>query len=161
MDLSFADNLPVKDMPWYFFTSVLIICIVYFLQSDGLIYAVIIALVAELINIFLTHTITKSVENKMKTRHRRAVEGYVKRIKLNKKRISELEDLQEKAADKIYKANTRIKELEEELEESQTKIEEVAKMPEDAIPPSTPKPEASQGYENHLPDGSKKKPPRT
>ncbi len=144
-----------------FFTSVLIISIVYFLQSDGLIYAVIIALVAELINIFLTHTITKSVENKMKQRHRKAVDGYVKRIKLNKKTISELEDLQEKAADKIYKANARIKELEEELEESQAQIEKTVEAPKETTPPQKSQPKETKDYVNHLPDGSKKKPSRT
>ena len=53
-----------------FFTSILIIAILYYLQADGLIYATIIALVAELINIFLTHTLTKTVENKMKIKNR-------------------------------------------------------------------------------------------
>jgi len=145
-----------------FFTSVLIIAILYFLQSDGLIYAVIIALVAELINIFLTHTITKSVENKMKTRHRRAVEGYIKRIKVNKKTISELEDLQEKAAEKIYKANSRIKELEDALEENQIELEKSTETTEEAPTKKAAKPEEpAQGYVDHLPDGSKKKPSRT
>ena len=143
----------------------LIICILYYLQADGLIYSVIIALVAELINIFLTHTITKSVENKMKIKHRRAVEGYIKRIKANKKTINELEGLQEKAAEKIYKANARIKELEEELEKA---WEETEKMGQDAdaVPEVHPK-EAKQSkeaepkdYINHLPDGSKKRPAR-
>jgi len=140
-----------------FFTSVLIIAIVYFLQADGLIYAVIVALVAELINIFLTHTITKSVENKMKRRHRRAVDGYIKRIKQNKKTILELEGIQEKAAEKIYKANDRIKELEESLEETQAKTKKLTKAPEHT-PDTDPEaePEDPKDFADHLPDGSKR-----
>lgn len=154
-----------------FFTCILIICILYYLQADGLVYSVIIALVAELINIFLTHTITKTIENKMKLKNRKAVEGYIKRIKANKKTISELEGLQEKAVEKIYKANTRIKELEEELEEIQTEMENMAQNPESVpvVPAkgATParggapaKGKESKDYVNHLPDGSKKRPAR-
>lgn len=146
-----------------FFTCILVICILYYLQENGLVYSVIIALVAELMNIFLTHTITKSVETKMKTRHRRAVEGYIKRIKSNKKTISELQQLQEKAAEKIYKANSRIKELEDELEEVREAAEKVVQETEDV---SDPLPEVlkparePKNYADHLPDGSKKRPTR-
>lgn len=145
-----------------FFTSILIISILHYLQSDGLIYAVIIALVAELINIFLTHAITKSVENKMKARHRRAVEGYIKRLKANKKTIGELEKLQEKAADKIYKANSRIKELEETLEDHQSELEKMTQLAQEAssVEMDVDLPEEPKDYIDHLPDGSRKKPSR-
>ena len=145
-----------------FFTSILVIAILYYLQSDGLIYATIVALVSELINIFLTHTLTKSVENKMKLRHRRAVEGYIKKIKSNKKTIAELEQLQEKAADKIYKANGRIKELEETLEQYQAELEKFAQPVQEPTeqPPEVPTSEDPKDYKDHLPDGSQKKPHR-
>lgn len=147
-----------------FFTSILIITVLYFLQADGLIYAVIIALTAELINIFLTHTLTKSVEKKLKLRHRRSVEGYIKRIKANKKSIAELEKLQEEAATKIYKANARISELEEELETMTREMEvkdqaKKSKEPPAKAPKPQPAPETAR-YADHLPDGSKRKPPR-
>lgn len=98
-----------------FFTSIIIVAIFYFLQSDGLIYITIIALVAEMMNIFLTHTLTKSVEEKMKDRHKRMVQGYLSRIKSNKRTIKELEKIQDEAASKLYKANEKIKSLEREI----------------------------------------------
>ncbi|MEH0020991.1 MAG: hypothetical protein V6Z89_15155 [Desulfobacter sp.] len=152
-----------------FFTSILIVAILYYLQADGLIYVTIIALVAELINIFLTHTLTKSVEEKMKARHRQAIQGYLKRIKSNKKTIKELEGLQEDAASKIYKANTKIKELEKQIQDlsgeapeptveepTPPKPDEKKPTPKDAasIPPKPP-----ADMRDHLPDGSNRKPP--
>ena len=99
-----------------FLTAICIVAVLYFLQADGLIYATIIALIAELINIFMTHTLIKSVEKRLKTQHRKIIEGYLKRLKVAKKNIKELETLQENAARKLYKANVTIKEYEAKLE---------------------------------------------
>ncbi len=147
-----------------FFTSIIIVAILYYLQADGLIYVTIIALCAELINIFLTHTLTKSVEEKMKTRHRRSVQGYLNRIKANKKDIAELEKLQEEAASKIYKANGKIKELEQQVEklsgEASTppisKKDQQKPKKEEAIPAKEAPPETPADLRDHLPDGSKR-----
>ncbi|MCG8632947.1 MAG: DUF6444 domain-containing protein [Desulfobacterales bacterium] len=150
-----------------FFTSIIIVAILYYLQADGLIYITIIALCAELINIFLTHTLTKSVEDKMKARHRRSIQGYLNRIKANKKTIKELEQIKDDAAGKIYKANEKIKELELQIEklsgnapvpppsDEQPKPEKKKKKPKKEKPPEQP-----ADLRDHLPDGSnRKKPP--
>ncbi len=47
-----------------FLTSIIIVCILYFMQASGLIFVTIVALVAEFMNITMTHSITKSVEKK-------------------------------------------------------------------------------------------------
>ena len=77
-----------------FLTAMLVIIIIYYLQADGLIYATIIALIAELLNIFMAHALTKSVEKKMQSRIRKLVDGYSKRIKANRKTIQNLERIQ-------------------------------------------------------------------
>ncbi len=143
-----------------FFTSLLIVTILYYLQADGLIYVTIIALVAELVNIFLTHTMTKSVEKKLKTIHQLSTEGYLARLKSNRKTIKELEKLQDEAGSKLYKASEKIKKLEEKLENQietnpPAETQEVEKT-EPAIPPQPEQePPAPTGY-NDLPDGSKR-----
>ena len=95
-----------------FFTSILIVVILYYLQSDGLVYVTIIALVAELVNIFMTHTVTKSVEKKLKIQHRRILDGYKNRLKSNDTAIKEFERIQEESVTKIYNANMKIKKYE-------------------------------------------------
>lgn len=148
-----------------FFTSMIIVAILYYLQADGMIYVTVIALVAELINIFLTHTMTKSVEKKLNLRHQHLEEGYLARLKSNKETIKELERIQEEAGSKLYKASEKIKELEEKLE-----TEEKTAPPADNIeiktqapaPPSPPPkipetdPPPRSGTYNDLPDGSKR-----
>ena len=107
-----------------FFTSILIVIILYYFQADGIVYVTIIALVAELINIFMTHTVTKSVEKKLTAQHRRVMSGFAKRLTANRNRIKEFENAQEASVKILYKANMKIKELEEKLGQSQTPQEE-------------------------------------
>lgn len=99
-----------------FFTAMLIVIILYYLQVDGLIYATIIALIAELINIFMAHTLTKSVEKRMKKHTRKLVDGYSRRLKANRNTIKELERVQEESVKKLYTANLKIKEYETKIE---------------------------------------------
>jgi hypothetical protein len=105
------------------FTSILIVVILYFLQSDGFIYVTVIALVAELINIFMTHTVTKAVEKKLTIQHRRILDGYKNRLKSKTKTIKEFEQLQEDAVKKLYNANMKIKEYEQMLAGDKTAAE--------------------------------------
>jgi len=98
-----------------FLTSVLIVAIIYYLQTDGLIYATIIAVVAELINIFMTKTLTQSVEKKAAADFGKIIDGYKIKITGQKKAIKDLEDIQEQSINKIYKANLKIREYEEKL----------------------------------------------
>lgn len=99
-----------------FFTAMIIVIILYYLQVDGLIYCTIIALIAELINIFMAHTLTKSVEKRMKKHSRKLVDGYSKRLKTNRKTIQELERVQEESVKKLHNANLKIKEYEAKIE---------------------------------------------
>ena len=141
-----------------FFTSILIITILYFLHEDGLIYVTVIALAAELINLFLTHTLTKTVEAKYKNQNRKAREGYLKRIRANQKAIKELEELQEDAARKLFKKNEEIKTLEEELKNLKaTHPQKPAIQPTSPAKP-TPKPQRKTPEKYiDLPDGSNRK----
>lgn len=98
-----------------FFTSILIVSILYYLQADGLIYVTIIAVVAELMNMFLTQTLSKSVEKKLNTKWGKLVEGYKSQLAKKNKTIKELEKIQDESVRKIYMANKKISEYEERL----------------------------------------------
>ncbi len=98
-----------------FFTAIIIVCILYFLQADGLIYVTIIALVAELINIFLAQAMAKSSEKKLEDKYNQMADIYKKRIMDKEKTISEFEKVQEESVRRLFKANTQIKEYEIKL----------------------------------------------
>lgn len=144
-----------------FFTAMLIVIILYYLQADGLIYATIIALIAELINIFMAHTLTKSVEKKMKAHTRRLVEGYSRRLKANHKTIQELEQIREDSVKNLYNANLKIKEYEAKLEVLGEKPAPSASPPPDKEPPQKPspkkKPDKKAKKFDDLPAGSNRK----
>jgi len=139
------------------------------MQGDGILYVTVIALVAELANIFLTHTVAKSVEKKLTNRHRRSVQGYIKRIKASTKTIKDLEKVQSDAGTKLYKANSRIKELENQLEalskgavEPSPETKKPAlekKKKETPLEPAPPKTKPPESHQNHLPAGSNRKVP--
>ncbi len=143
-----------------FFTSILIVIILYYFQADGIVYVTIIALVAELINIFMTHTVTKSVEKKLTAQHRRVMSGFAKRLTANRNRIKEFENAQEASVKILYKANMKIKELEEKLGQSQTPLEE---RKEWDLPAKPSMPQGKAEIEKpetfiDLPDGSRTRP---
>jgi hypothetical protein len=151
-----------------FFTAMLVIIIIYYLQVDGLIYATIVALVAELLNIFMAHTLTKSVEKKMKLRIRRLVDSYSKRIKAQRKTIGQLEKIQEESVTKLYNANLKIKEYEAKLgimEAPPTGVDKtrgaVSAAPDtsdsDAAPGQAAPPEKKQTDFSDLPSGSNRR----
>lgn len=98
-----------------FLTCIVIVSIFYYLQTDGLVYIIIIAVVAELMNIFMTQTLVKSVEKKAAVHFGKIIDNQKTRITEQKKTIKELEDIQEQSISKIYKANLKIKEYEEKL----------------------------------------------
>ena len=95
-----------------FFTSVITVVVLYFLQADGLIYVTIIAVVAELFNLFMTQALTKSVEKKTTKKFVRVVASYKKKITVQEKTIKDFQDLQEKSIKKLQIANSKIKEYE-------------------------------------------------
>ncbi len=98
-----------------FLTSILIVAIYYFLQNNGLVYITIIAVVGELINLFMTQTMTKAVEKKTVVKFSSVVKGYKIKIEAQKKKIEELEKIQEDSVRKVYAANKKVKEYEEKL----------------------------------------------
>jgi len=151
-----------------FFTAMLVIIIIYYLQVDGLIYATIVALIAELLNIFMAHTLTKSVEKKMKQRIRRLVDGYSKRIKAQRKTIQQLEKIQEESVTKLYNANLKIKEYETRLgmtediphrvDKSQEPVTAAPeKLASDAAPVQAAPPTKKQADFSDLPSGSNRR----
>ncbi len=156
-----------------FLTAMLVIIIIYHLQADGLIYAIIVALIAELLNIFMAHALTKSVEKKMLARIRKLVDGYSKRIKGNRKTIQNLERIQEESVKKLYNANIKIKEYEARLDvlekSSPDMADGTAENPQHPAPgkspseitaqtaPPTDKPTGKNQVYSDLPSGSNRK----
>ncbi len=102
-----------------FFTSLLVVVILYYLQTEGLIFVTIIAVIGELINIFMTQTATKATEKKTAIKFSKVVQGYKVKIESQKKTIKELEEIQEESVRKVLTANKRTKTLEEQLGISQ------------------------------------------
>lgn len=151
-----------------FFTCIIVVFILYYLQSDGLIFVIIIALLAELINIFLTQTLTKSVENKQKAKYSQIVAAIKKQLDAKEKNITELKKVHEDSARILYKANTKIKEYEKRLgivdkdddlepefpEKNLNKEDAAEKKPE--IPPAKKEPDAKDKFMD-LPAGSNRK----
>ena len=98
-----------------FFIALIIVAVLYFLQTDGLIYVTIIALIGELINLLMIHTMTKSIEKKEKTKSRQIIEKFQKKIRENKKTIQDLEKVRDESLRKLFAANKKIQEYEEQL----------------------------------------------
>lgn len=95
-----------------FFTCIIVVIVLYYMQSDGLIYVTIIALIAELINLAMTQTLTKSVEKKIKKKFIKIVKKHREKISAQEKTIQEFEELQEESIKKLHNANLRIQQLE-------------------------------------------------
>jgi hypothetical protein len=95
-----------------FFTCVIVVLVLYFLQEGGLIFVTIIAVIAELINLFMTQTLTKSVEKQINKKFVKIINGYKVKITAQKKTIKEFQNLQEESIKKLYNANVKIKEYE-------------------------------------------------
>jgi hypothetical protein len=154
-----------------FFTCVIVVLVLYYLQGNGLIYVTIIAVMAELINLFMTQTMTKSAEKQTSKKFIKVIKAYKAKIAEQKKTIKEFQDLQEKAIKKLHKANSKIKEYEDRAKEkgnSQTNDKMIKpsqrddngmkkkKQPETIKVPKKKAPEPEKFID--LPSGSNKKP---
>lgn len=142
-----------------FFTSILIVFILYYLQTDGLIYVTVIAVVAELINIFMTQTLTKSVEKKAADKFGKIASGYKSRIATQERTIKELEDIQEESIKRLHNANLKIKKYEEkEILENRNTSEPKSMPPKDVkvANKTEPKEEETENFID-LPSGSNRK----
>ncbi len=150
-----------------FFISVIIVAILYFLQTEGLIYVTIVAVVGELINIFMIHTLTKSIEKKSQAKARSIIARFQKKLQENKKTIKDLERVRDDSVKKIFDANKKIDEYEKELQQKPLKGESPSKD-EPPAPSGTAKPDmaAKAGHQEgkasrkefiDLPSGSNRK----
>ena len=147
-----------------FFTSVIIVVVLYFLQADGLIYVTIIAVVAELFNLFMTQTLTKSVEKQTTKKFARILASYKKKITVQDKTIKDFQDLQEKSIKKLQAANSKIKAYEKRSTSDDTltsKLEEkpggTKKKQKTASQKISKKKKPSQKKITDLPSGSNRK----
>ena len=148
-----------------FLSSILIVVTLYFLRANGLIYATIIALTGELINIFLINTLTKSIKNEGKSQTRKVAEEYRHRLDTKKKTIQELELLQQESGDKLYKASQTLKTYEDRITELEIQLGieptikrevHVVEKDDPAPAPQEEQPEPKGMYDD-LPPGSFKK----
>ncbi len=129
-----------------FFTCLLVVVILYYLQADALIYVTIIAVVGELLNIFMTQTVTKATEKKTATKFSKIVNTYKASIKAHKKTINELENIQEVSVKKIMAANKKIKAYEEKLKGGQNKEHQ------EGLTPLPEKEEMQEPREEQIPE---------
>lgn len=124
-----------------FFTSILIVSILYYLQADGLIYVTVIAVIAELANMFMTQTLTKSVEKKLNTQWGKKAGDYKKLLAAKDKIIKDLEKVQEDSIQKLYTANKKIKEYEDQLGIGNAESEKQPPLPPTPKKKEKPEPE--------------------
>lgn len=151
-----------------FFTSIIIILLLYFLEDHGIIFATLIALAGEILNLFLIHFQTNAIKKTMEEGHNKQLSNYRERVNDLERVVKDMETLQAKNVGKISQAKKRIETLEKELTESENPTPSEPppgsnaepRLPADAdtspLPPKTKK----HDIHNHLPSGSnRKKPP--
>ena len=100
------------------------------MQASGLIFVTIVALVAEFMNISMTHVITKSVEKKTTEKFMKIIDKYKAKIDQMKKRNVILEGQREDDTNALYDAREKNKSLEEKIKQydvSIAKLEETIK----------------------------------
>ena len=103
-----------------FITSIIIVSIYYFMQTSGLIFITIVALVAEVLNITMTNALTKSVEKKITEKYMKAIDQYKAKIDQMKKRTVILEGQRENDTNSLYEAIEKNKVYETQLKEYTT-----------------------------------------
>lgn len=142
-------------------SCIIIIAILYFLQTNGIIYALAIAVGAELINLFLTQTLSKTVETKTNKKFGEIIGDYKRKIAFQQKTIQELKKIRDDSVHKLYRANQTIKKYEEKLGITESEIVEVPRKPQKkkAEKPAAPEQTKEKPKEEFvdLPDGSGKK----
>lgn len=146
-----------------FFASILIVVIFYYLQTDGLIFVFVIAIAGELINLFMTQTASKATEKKTAVKFTKIVKDYKIKIKAQKRKIRELESIQEISVGKLMTAREKIKTYEKKLgivsSEPQERID-IASTGKLKKPKKTPPPEVDhidpETFDD-LPAGSNRK----
>ena len=152
-----------------FFTSIIIIFLLYFLEDHGIIFATLIALAGEILNLFLIHFQTNAIKKAMEEGHNKQLSDYRQRVNDLERVVKDMETLQEKNVGKISQAKKRIEALEKELTESEnpapTGNEQPPgstgepKLPTDADTSTPPPKTKKHDIHNHLPSGSNRKNP--
>ena len=107
-----------------FFTSTIIVAILYFLQTDGVVYVVFVALIAELINLLIANFIAKTVEKKIQTKANIIINRYKKEKDRVETKLDEYHQAHEEYASAIYEAKTQIKENEKLIKTLKAKTRE-------------------------------------
>lgn len=100
-----------------FFTAIAVAAVIYFMQAEGFIYATIIALVAELLNMTMTHSLTKSVEKKVTKKYMNVIGKYKKKLAQLQKRKLILQGQHDDDTNALYEARIKMKEYESTIEE--------------------------------------------
>jgi len=145
-----------------FFACLLVTVIFYYLQTEGLIYVVIIAVVAELFNLFMTQTMTATTKNKAAKKYGKIINDYKNKVTTQIKTINQLKKIRDDSVHKLYKANQAIKKYEEELGIENSEAIDIP-VTKPAAPPTGPDPSGSPENEKKpeefvdLPAGSNRK----
>jgi hypothetical protein len=106
------------------------------MQASGLIFVTIVALIAEVMNISMTHVLTKSVEKKVTTKYMKIVDKYKAKIDQMKKRNIILEGQREDDTNALYEAREKNKVFEVQIKEYEilnTKLKEKVKTQKNVI----------------------------
>ncbi|MCP3899670.1 MAG: hypothetical protein GY707_08170 [Desulfobacteraceae bacterium] len=119
-----------------FLTSIIIVGILYFMQASGLIFVTVVALVAEVMNISMTHVLTKSIEKKTTDKYMKVIDKYKAKIDQMKKRNVILAGQRDDDTNALYEARERNKTFEIQIKDYEAlnkKLEETVKSQEKVI----------------------------
>ena len=106
------------------------------MQASGLIFVTVVALVAEFMNITMTHALTKSVEKKVTEKFMKVIDRYKAKILQMKKRNVILEGQRDDDTNALFEAREKNKTYEIQIkgyETLQTKLQETIKTQKVAI----------------------------
>ncbi len=119
-----------------FLTSIIIVGILYFMQASGLIFVTVVALVAEVMNISMTHVLTKSIEKKTTDKYMKVIDRYKAKIDQMKKRNVILAGQRDDDTNALYEAREKNKTFKIQIKDYEAlnkKLEETVKSQEKVI----------------------------
>ena len=89
-----------------------------------MIFAVAIALLAELINLFMAHTIAKRVEKKLIRKYTRIIKAFKRRESLAQEKEDEFSQAKDEYATAIYEAKAKLKDSDQLIKLLRKKIQD-------------------------------------
>lgn len=149
-----------------FFSCLVVTFILYFLQSDGLIYVMIVAVLAEVLNLFVMQTSTATAKNDSQKKYTKIINSHMQKINHQRKTIKQLSKIRDDAIHKLYKANQSIKKYEDQLgiEDSEAidipqkrPLKPIASQTKDEETQIPEEEKKEKDHHDHLPDGSGRK----